>query len=559
MINKVYTLFVAVVLTFAACVQGRGPGKLRNKRKEGKFVKGSYIVWLDQNITAADVKAKAMDTALMINLVKDQLIANGTIQATENDVVEAPTNRIWTASIQGFLIKGVPDSLLPTLRQTSGVAYVQPDRIISVSNAVKSDFINRKNQKVQHSLRSMQEVQITPWGVKRVGGPIDLTTVPNPKGRIFVIDTGISTKTNDLKIDKTLSINFVADDNGNINPKAWKDEFGHGTHVAGIIAALDNGINVVGVVPGATVVAVKVCYLNNCQDSDLIAGLEHVYINGKKGDVVNMSLGGRMFHVPNAVNAAVESIASRGIKFAIAAANDADDAKLYYPASAFGTNIYTVSCYDASNTFCSFSNYGQVVDAGGPGLDIPSLSLDGGVTTKSGTSMSAPHIAGLLFANSFMTDGYVKGDKDKYPDPMLVYAGDLSPPKTPPSNDLLFIILPDPYSGGETSWKLRKMSPGPPEIIGSIGNGTYTNPKKVYYSSVSNLPVGSYRFDLYDSFGNGLIPPAYFILSFDNGVILKSGSSFTKVDTTFFTVRAVPSSAQSSPVIITTSKDAPNN
>jgi hypothetical protein len=75
---------------------------------------------------------------------------------------------------------------------------------------------------------------------------------------------------------------------------------------------------------------------------------------------------------------------------------------------------------------------------------------------------------------------------------------------------------------------------------------------------VSNLAVGSYQFDLYDAFGDGLNPPAYYTLSFDNGILLKTGSSFTNIDTTFFSVKPVSSSAQSTTIILTTTEDAPN-
>jgi hypothetical protein len=156
--------FVAVVLTIAAAVQGSGPGRLRERKRGGTIIKGSYIVRVHQNTTAADVKAKALEIAMMMQTFQQQLTANGTIQAAANDIVEAPIDRIWTESIQGFLIKGVPDILLPTLRQTSGVAFVEPDMFFSVSNGVRGDIVNRKDQQAQHSIRSMQEVQTTPWG-----------------------------------------------------------------------------------------------------------------------------------------------------------------------------------------------------------------------------------------------------------------------------------------------------------------------------------------------------------------------------------------------------------
>lgn len=391
----------------------------------------------------------------------------------------------------------------------------------------------------------------------RVGGPIDINTVPNPNGRVFVVDTGISTHTRDLIIDKTLSINFVPDHYGVVNPTAWEDNNGHGTAVAGTIAALNNGINVVGVVPGATVVAIKVLDASGSGYVDaIISGIEYIYINGKKGDVVNLSFSGFQSNNPDAEVAAVESTASLGIKFAIGAGNDAADAINYRPAKAFGTNIYTVSCCDQSDTFCSFSNFGQVVDVASPGLSIPSLSRDGYVQYFSGTSMSAPHIAGLLFANSFMIDREVIGDKDAHWDPIFVYAGVVSPPTIPPSNTLIFTIYPDYYSGSETWWTLTRMSSGSPTIVASRPVGTYY-PGPLWISTISNLAVGSYRFNLYDSGKNGLFPPAYYILSFGNGVVLKSGSSFQNADITFFNVTSTPLPGQPITIVTTASGVAP--
>ncbi len=67
----------------------------------------------------------------------------------------------------------------------------------------------------------------------------------------------------------------------------------------------------------------------------------------------------------------------------------------------------------------------------------------------------------------------------------------------------------------------------------SRGQGSYPfiYPNDGYTTIVSNLTVGSYRFDLYERFGDGLDPPAYYILSLENGILLKSGGSFTNIDT----------------------------
>jgi hypothetical protein len=144
----------------------------------------------------------------MMQTLKQQLIANGTIQVTTNDVVNVRTDRIYTKSIRAFLVTGFPEVMLSSLLQTPGVTSVEPDRMNSIITEAGRERNTAKNQQGNQGNRSMQEVQRTPWGVRRVCGPIDINTVPNPNAKIFVIDTGISTKTNDLNIDKTLSINF---------------------------------------------------------------------------------------------------------------------------------------------------------------------------------------------------------------------------------------------------------------------------------------------------------------------------------------------------------------
>jgi subtilisin family serine protease len=168
--------------------------------------------------------------------------------------------------------------------------------------------------------------QVTPWGIQRVKGPIKPN--PNPNGRIFIVDTGIA-QVSDLNIDVSLSENFVW---GNNSP-SWNDGQGHGTHVSGIVATIDNSINVVGVVPGASVVAIHVFDNGG-------AGIDYVGKVGKSGDEANLSFGGPF---SSAMNKAVTNAAAKGIKFAIAAGNSAKDFKDNSPASASGANVYTVS------------------------------------------------------------------------------------------------------------------------------------------------------------------------------------------------------------------------
>jgi subtilisin family serine protease len=519
-----------------------------NTIQESPPIPGAYIVRLDDKTSAAKTKTTAVGTATTMQTLKQQLIANGTVQATTNDVVDVPPDRIYTESIRAFLITGIPEVMLSSLLQTPDVTSVEPDRIISINSKMKNESTKANDQPGKQGIRSMQAIaQAIPWGVTRVGGPINLNLVPNPTGRIFVLDTGISPNTNDLNIDTTMSINFVNVAGGD-SPTAWGDIHGHGTHVAGTIAALNNGINVVGVVPGAFMVAVKVIDdQGNGRFSDVIAGLEYVYLKGKKGDVVNMSIGFVLKQYSTALNAAVQNTASLGIKFAIAAGNDSIDASYETPASASGANIYTVSCYDQTDTLCSFSNFGMVVDYGGPGLNILSLAPGGGVALKSGTSMSAPHIAGLLFANSIKVDGYIKGDKDANPDPIAAYAGAVIPTPAPVQNLNKFelVLQADPFSAQETSFTLTKISPGTPTLITNADIGSFKY-GYIYERGVLGLSTGTYQFSLFDEAGDGLISPAYYTVTV-NGNLLKTGGSFQYIDTTFFTISSPKPAAAPAP------------
>ncbi|HWS00124.1 MAG TPA: S8 family serine peptidase, partial [Prolixibacteraceae bacterium] len=195
------------------------------------------------------------------------------------------------------------------------------------------------------------------------------------------------------------------------------DDNGHGTHVAGIIAAKNDEFGVVGVAPGAKVIPVKVLNRSGSGSySGIIAGVDWVAAHGGVGDVANMSLGGPAY--PD-LDDAVETAAAGGIKFALAAGNESTNALTRSPARANGANVYTVSAMDKNNNWAYFSNYGNPpVDYCAPGVSIYSTYKGGKYATMSGTSMAAPHVAGLLLLGNIATDGNVKGDPDGKADPI---------------------------------------------------------------------------------------------------------------------------------------------
>jgi subtilisin family serine protease len=243
--------------------------------------------------------------------------------------------------------------------------------------------------------------ETTPWGVKRVGGGIS-----GASGKAWIIDTGIDLTHPDLNVNSTLGKSFVD------RVTSPNDDNGHGTHCAGIVAAIkNNSVGVVGVAAGVSVVPIKV--LNSRGSGTytaIIAGVDYVAANASAfdGDVANMSLGGG---VSTALNTAVINAAATGIKFALAAGNESTSATLKSPASANGPNIYTISAMGQGDLWASYSNYGNPpVDYCEPGSYIYSTYKGGGYATLSGTSMAAPHAAGLLLLGDINNGGTVIGD-----------------------------------------------------------------------------------------------------------------------------------------------------
>ena len=246
------------------------------------------------------------------------------------------------------------------------------------------------------------------YGVARVGGSRD-----GSGKTAWIIDTGIDLDHPDLNTTKNCHRNFVA------RSSSPDDGNGHGTHVAGIVAAKNNGIGTLGVAAGAFVCAVRV--LDNRgsgQYSWIIAGVDYVAGAAASGDAANMSLGGS--GINTSLEKAVSDAAGRGVRFALAAGNDGADANNFTPARVNGTNIKTISAINASDCMASWSNYGNPpVDFAAPGVSILSLYRGGGTKTLSGTSMASPHVAGLLlFSNNISSSGTASCDRDGNPDPI---------------------------------------------------------------------------------------------------------------------------------------------
>lgn len=252
--------------------------------------------------------------------------------------------------------------------------------------------------------------QTVPWGVKRVGGP------GSSSGTAWIIDTGIDLTHPDLNVSTTDNISFLAND------PSPNDANGHGTHVAGIIAAKNNSFGVVGVAAGARVVSVRVLdATGNGPDSGVIAALDYVVAKNRPGDVINLSL--VTSPLPE-LDQAVVAAGQAGYYVSIAAGNNSANANNYSPARANGTNVYTVSAIDSKDVFARYSNWGNPpIDFAEPGSSILSTYIGGTYATLSGTSMAAPHLAGILLLHGGtqpVVGGTALRDPDGNPDPIGV-------------------------------------------------------------------------------------------------------------------------------------------
>lgn len=247
--------------------------------------------------------------------------------------------------------------------------------------------------------------QSTPWGITRVGGSGDGT------GKTaWIIDSGIDLDHPDLNTSRACHVAFTG--------RTPDDQNGHGTHVAGTIAAIDNGIGVIGVAANAFVCAVRVLGPSGSGTWEgVVNGVNHVAANGASGDVANMSLGGSGSNAT--LEKAVQDAAATGVRFTIAAGNDGSDANDFTPARVNGANIFTVSAIDSRDCLASWSNWGNPpVDYAAPGVGILSTYKGGGTSTLSGTSMAAPHVAGVLLMGAIRTSGSANCDPDGNPDPI---------------------------------------------------------------------------------------------------------------------------------------------
>ncbi len=302
--------------------------------------------------------------------------------------------------IVGFKVKpGQSEkNLVESLGGNVDIAYtIIPALAINVSpQAADALSRNPRVAYIEPDFEAQATAESTPWGVTRIKAPqVWPLGWTGDNVKVAILDTGIGYNHPDLAPNYVGGWDFVNNDNDPM------DDHGHGTHVAGTVAAATNLTDVIGVAPQVSLYGVKV--LNSSGSgtySWIIAGLQWSVTNGMQ--VVNMSLGGGSNS--QSLKTASDNASAAGVVLVAAAGNSGNSGgtgdNIAYPAKY--DSVIAVGATDFYNVRPYFSSTGPALDVVAPGTGIISDKLAGGVISSSGTSMASPHVAGtaaLLIAS----------------------------------------------------------------------------------------------------------------------------------------------------------------
>lgn len=261
----------------------------------------------------------------------------------------------------------LPSAALEALRHNPKIALIEPDLTVQ---ALEDTY---------------------PWGIMRIGA--DQVHQQSNTGagiKVGIIDTGLDYTHPDLAGKYVTGYDFV---NNDADPM---DDHGHGTHVAGIIAAIDNDSGLIGAAPGVSLYALKVLDANGSGSlSNIMAAVEWCADNHIQ--ITNNSYG-IMTDPGSTFKAVFDAAYAEGVLQIAAAGNDRT--KWYtiffsdivsYPA--WYSSVVAVAATDSANKVASFSSFGPSVELSAPGVSIES-TIPGGYATWSGTSMATPHVVG---------------------------------------------------------------------------------------------------------------------------------------------------------------------
>ncbi|KAF2492966.1 cuticle-degrading protease [Lophium mytilinum] len=349
----------AVVLPFALVTLISCADIINTQMKDA--IPNSYIVVYNDKVDFAAVSA--LETEL------------NTMHTTGDDGLKGIGTKWSMPGLKGFQIE-TDEAGLAKIKSSPEVSTMKVNGIMKSNELVYQPDAEWGLSRISHTLSQGCDKDVYIYDYSAGTG-----------SRAYILDTGIYLDHEEFDGRAIWGANFSP---GSPN----HDDNGHGTHVAGTI-----GGGTYGVSKNVTLVAVKVLDSYGSGNWEyIISGIEWVVTNSMSlgitnSSVINMSLGGYRSEV---VNQAVRVATSAGIAVAVAAGNADDDSIYWSPASE--PSAVTVAAIDCTDTRADFSNYGPIVDLFAPGVNVTSswTGCPSCHETISGTSMSTPHVAGLI-------------------------------------------------------------------------------------------------------------------------------------------------------------------
>jgi thermitase len=290
-------------------------------------------------------------------------------QSTQSIHAQYGAKSIEKSKYLGFEVvkfDGSVEKMIEKYKNNPNVEYVEPNHYV-------------------HIMWTPNDLSSQQWGPQKVQAPQAWDVTRSSSSTVIaIVDTGVQTNHPDLQGKIVQGYDFVDNDS---NPQ---DGNGHGTHCAGIAAAVtNNGRGIAGMAPNASIMPVRV--LDNSGSGTMAAvanGIAYAAQNG--ADVISLSLGGTSGS--SALQSAVQQAWNSGA-VVVAAAGNSSSSTPNYPA--YYSQAIAVASTDSNDSLSYFSNYGSWVDVAAPGSNIYSTYINSSYATLSGTSMATPHVAGL--------------------------------------------------------------------------------------------------------------------------------------------------------------------
>jgi subtilisin family serine protease len=330
-----------------------------------EVIPNQYLIQVEENVTD-DVSKIASEFATMTNSKILKIFENS--KAFAFTIGDSDMDKIEKALTADPRFKVIEQNMMGRIAQ------------IEKSQAVSSGFQRVTSGTSQLSLSSLESGN----------DKIDVD--------IAVLDTGIDLDHPDLNVYK--NVTFI---NGTFS---GNDDNGHGSEVAGIAAARNNDLGMVGMAPGARLWSIKVCAAaGNCPLDTQLEGLEYAITHANEIDVINISIENRYSSI---LNAAIERATQKGIVVIAASGNDAKDAGDISPANSPDViavsgladsdgkcgGLGPVTSYGEDDTLANFSNFGEIIDIASPAVDILTTYNNSDYSLDSGTSFAAPFVSG---------------------------------------------------------------------------------------------------------------------------------------------------------------------